>query len=139
VTLNGEQALAFVRERYAFADGDFQRARNQQIYLKAVMGTLLSRNTLTDPGKIGAAVSAISPYLKVDKALDSAYVAGLGLELRSLRTDDITFFTAPTAGTGTSPDGQSIVKLDMDELAVVQEGFRNDTLQNYSPSVQTMN
>jgi LCP family protein required for cell wall assembly len=139
VTLSGEQALAFVRERYAFADGDFQRARNQQIYLKAVMGKLLSRDTLTDPAKISATVAAISPYLKVDKALDSGYVAGLGLELRSLRTEDITFFTAPTAGTGTSPDGQSIVKLDFDELAVVQEAFRTDTLQNYTPSVQTMN
>ncbi len=138
VDLNGEEALAFVRERYAFADGDFQRARNQQIYLKAVMGKLLSRDTLTDPAKIGATVSAISPYLKVDGALDSRYVAGLGFELRSLRSDDITFFTAPTAGTGTSPDGQSIVNLDFDELATVQEAFRTDTLQNYTPSVQSM-
>ena len=138
VTLNGEEALAFVRERYAFADGDFQRARNQQIYLKAVMGKLLSRDTLTDPAKIGATVSAISPYLKVDGALDSGYVAGLGFELRSLRSDDITFFTAPTAGTGTSPDGQSIVNLDFDELATVQEAFRTDTLQNYTPQVQSM-
>ncbi len=139
VDLNGEEALAFVRERYAFADGDFQRARNQQIYLKAVMGKLLSRDTLTDPAKIGATVSAISPFLKVDGALDSRYVAGLGFELRSLRSDDITFFTAPTAGTGTSPDGQSIVNLDFDELATVQEAFRTDTLQNYTPSAQSMN
>jgi len=138
VTLSGEEALAFVRERYAFADGDFQRARNQQIYLKAVMGKLLSRDTLTDPGKISATVSAISPYLKVDESLDSGYVAGLGFELRSLRTEDITFFTVPTAGTGTSPDGQSIVNLDAEQLAVVQEAFRTDTLQNYTPEVQSI-
>lgn len=29
VTLNGVQALAFARERYAFTDGDFERGRDQ--------------------------------------------------------------------------------------------------------------
>lgn len=138
-TLNGEQALGFVRERYSFSDGDFQRARNQQAYIKAVIGKVLSADTLTDPGKISALVSSISPYLRVDERLDAGYVAGLGFELRALRGDDITFFTAPTTGTATSPDGQSIVNLDAEQMAVVQEAFRTDTLETYQPEVQTMN
>ena len=47
--LNGTEALAFVRERYAFADGDFQRARNQQAFIKAVLGKSLTAETLTNP------------------------------------------------------------------------------------------
>src|SRR5699024_7074560 len=31
-TLDGDEALSFVRERKAFTDGDYQRARNQQAY-----------------------------------------------------------------------------------------------------------
>ena len=37
INLNGEEALAFARERYAFSDGDYQRVRNQKFYLKAVI------------------------------------------------------------------------------------------------------
>jgi len=131
-TLNGEQALAFVRERYAFSDGDFQRARNQQIYIRAVLKKVLSANTLTDPGKLSATVSAIAPYLKVDEGLNSAYLGQLGLELRSIRAEDITFFTAPTAGTG-SAGGQSIVNLDWNRMPALQEAFRTDTLGSYDP------
>ena len=40
--VNGAEALAFVRERYAFADGDFPRARNQQVFIRAVLGKTLS-------------------------------------------------------------------------------------------------
>lgn len=136
--LNGEQALVFVRERHSFYDGDFQRARNQQAYLKGVLGQVLSTDTLLDPGKISGLVSAISPYLTVDDGFTPLYVAGLGVELRSLRSDDLTFFTAPTAGTGTSLDGQSIVNLDPARMPLVQEAFRTDTLHAYQPAYETI-
>jgi anionic cell wall polymer biosynthesis LytR-Cps2A-Psr (LCP) family protein len=137
-TLNGAEALAFVRERYAFADGDFQRARNQQAYLKAVIDKVLSAGTLLDPVKTNNLVSAIAPYLKVDKGFDSAYVASLILKMSSVRSGDITFFTAPTAGTGTSDDGQSIVNLDAEKMKLLQEAFRTDRLDTYQPELQTM-
>ncbi|MCP2032160.1 LCP family protein required for cell wall assembly [Okibacterium sp. HSC-33S16] len=137
-TLDGKEALAFVRERYAFFDGDFQRARNQQAYLKAVLGQVLSADTLLDPAKISGLVSAISPYLTVDDGFTPMYVAGLGVELRNLRSADLTFFTAPTAGTGTSPDGQSIVNLDPTRMPLVQEAFRTDTLDTYQPVLETI-
>ncbi|WP_234031269.1 LCP family protein [Mycetocola zhujimingii] len=135
--LDGEQALAFVRERYSFFDGDFQRARNQQAYLKGVLNQILSADTLLDPGKISGLVSAIAPYLTVDDGFTPIYVAGLGLELRDLRSADLTFFTAPTAGTGTSSDGQSIVNLDPARMPIVQEAFRTDTLHTYQPTFET--
>lgn len=37
VVLNGEQALAFARERHAFATGDFARESNQQVLIKAII------------------------------------------------------------------------------------------------------
>ena len=40
--ISGAEALQFVRERYAFADGDFQRIRNQQTFLKAFIGKFMS-------------------------------------------------------------------------------------------------
>ncbi len=59
--LNGEEALAFVRSRKQFSDGDFQRNRNQQLVLKAIAAELISRDTLTDPAKLRETVSSIAP------------------------------------------------------------------------------
>jgi len=68
--LNGEEALAFVRERKAFSDGDYQRVKNQQLFLKALMSKFLTTETLTNPVKISELVDTVSPYVSVDKSLD---------------------------------------------------------------------
>ena len=41
VPLNGEQALAFARERYAFAEGDFARQQHQQQVIRAMVTKIL--------------------------------------------------------------------------------------------------
>lgn len=46
-TLNAKQALAFVRERKSFADGDFERGRNQQRMVAAVVEKICSPAILT--------------------------------------------------------------------------------------------
>lgn len=44
---NGEQALAFCRERKQLAGGDYQRGKNQEAVLKAIIEKLLSPAVLT--------------------------------------------------------------------------------------------
>lgn len=44
--VNGSQALAFARERKSFGDGDFQRNRDQQIILEAVLKKCLSSTSI---------------------------------------------------------------------------------------------
>lgn len=44
--LNGTQALAFSRERYAFLSGDRQRGKNQQKVITAIINKALSSETL---------------------------------------------------------------------------------------------
>lgn len=130
-TLNGEQALAFVRERVSFSDGDYQRARNQQAYIKGVIGTVLSRDTLTSPGKVSDSVSAFTPYLTVNEELNSSFVGSLGFELRDVRSGDIRFFTSPTLGTGME-GSQSVVRPDWDRIDVLRGHYREDTLEQYT-------
>lgn len=49
--LNGEEALVFARERYAFAEGDRQRGNNQMAVIKGVMNKVMEdglfKNALT--------------------------------------------------------------------------------------------
>lgn len=40
--LNGEQALAFARERYAYTEGDRQRTKNQQLVLMGIVDKITS-------------------------------------------------------------------------------------------------
>ncbi len=44
--INGEEALAFSRERNSFADGDNQRVKNQQKVIEAIIKKVLNSNTL---------------------------------------------------------------------------------------------
>lgn len=128
VHLDGANALNFVRERSGFVDADYQRVRNQQAFMRAVVGRIASASTALDPGKVQSLVTAVSPHLTVDQGFDSAYVASLALELRELRAENVSFFTAPTLGTSTSADGQSIVVLDTARMDLIRDAFVNDRL-----------
>ncbi len=44
--INGTQALAFSRERYAFTAGDNQRVKNQQHVIEAIINKVLDSNTI---------------------------------------------------------------------------------------------
>ena len=44
--LNGNQALAFSRERYSFANGDNQRVKNQQQVIEAIINKVLDSKTI---------------------------------------------------------------------------------------------
>lgn len=44
--LNGEQALAFSRERHSFASGDNQRVKNQQAVIEAIIKKVLNSTTI---------------------------------------------------------------------------------------------
>lgn len=44
--INGEEALAFSRERNSFADGDNQRVKNQQKVIEAIIKKVLNSNTI---------------------------------------------------------------------------------------------
>lgn len=49
--VDGETALAFARERHAYADGDNQRVRNQQKVFKAIFKRIVSPKMITNYGK----------------------------------------------------------------------------------------
>ncbi|WP_347108247.1 LCP family protein [Paenarthrobacter sp. S56] len=130
-TLNGNEALAFVRERKSFSDGDYQRVRNQQVYLKSIISKTIAKETLTNPVTVNNMVSAVSPFVTVDKGFDAAAIGGLALSLKDLRASDTVMFTLPTLGTGTSPDGQSIVVADTAAIADIAGALSKDQLGAY--------
>ena len=62
--VDGKEALAFARERYAFTNGDFQRNRNQQIVIEGIINKISSSRTiLTSYTDI---LSAIKEYISIN-------------------------------------------------------------------------
>lgn len=55
--MDGEKALCFVRERYALPRGDFDRGKNQQRLLKAMLKKAMSPKIITNYDNILAAVA----------------------------------------------------------------------------------
>ena len=68
VLLDGEQALAFARERHAFATGDFARQEHQQEVIEAIVRTILrTRDINTFLNVLDAAGDNIQTNLSVEQ------------------------------------------------------------------------
>lgn len=131
VELDGEGALAFVRERYDLPNGDFDRAERQRDVIQAVLAKLMSRGVLTNPTMFRDAVTTLGPNFTVDSELTNDALFDLATQMRINGGEDIKSFMAPTAGFGTSSDGQSYVKVDESKLAALATAIRNDAVDEY--------
>ncbi|MGW0814036.1 LCP family protein [Streptomyces viridiviolaceus] len=96
-TIEGEQALAFVRTRHSVGlGGDLSRIEIQQQFLSSLMRKLKSNDTLTSPSKMVKLAEAGTKALTVDSKLNSiGKLKDLGLELGKLNTKNLTFTTVP--------------------------------------------
>ncbi|MGV9511231.1 LCP family protein [Streptomyces tendae] len=96
-TVEGEQALAFVRTRHSVGfGGDLSRIEIQQQFLGSLMRKLKSNDTLTSPTKMVKLAEAGTEALTVDAKLKNiGKLKDLGLELGKLDTKNLTFATVP--------------------------------------------
>ncbi|NEC35008.1 LCP family protein [Streptomyces rubrogriseus] len=96
-TVEGEEALAFVRTRHSVGfGGDLSRIELQQQFLSSLMRKLKSNDTLTSPTKMVKLAEAGTDALTVDAKLKSiGKLKDLGLELGKLDTKNLTFATVP--------------------------------------------
>ncbi|MGH3478519.1 MAG: LCP family protein, partial [Nocardioidaceae bacterium] len=129
--LEGEQALQYVRTRYGLEDGDFGRIARQQNFLRSMMGELLSEGTVTNPLKLTSAMRAITDNLTVDEDWSGGGIRDLALQLRDIRTEDVTFLTAPTAGYDTTDEGASVVLLDEKQSKALWDSIADDDIDHY--------
>ncbi|HET9655135.1 MAG TPA: LCP family protein [Kineosporiaceae bacterium] len=126
-TMNGADALNYVRQRYNLPGGDFDRVKRQQNWIRAVVAKLMSAGTLSDPFKLNNAMNALTKTLEVDNAFTFGVMKDLAVSSRNLRSDNVKFLTVPVAGTGWSPDHQqSIVNLAPAADASLWQAIRKD-------------
>jgi LCP family protein required for cell wall assembly len=130
--MNGEMALAFVRERKQLSEGDISRGKRQQAFIKALMLKGLSKDVLLNPGRLAGFVDAATSNLTVDQKLDVGEMRSEAFAMRSLRGGDIRFITAPFDGFGWSKDGQSIDLTNWAKMKELGDALRNDEMDSYN-------
>lgn len=130
--LNGEQALAFVRERYQLSEGDISRGRRQQAFIKALMLKTISVEVLTNPITLTRFVDAATENLVVDQGMTVSTMRSEAFAMRTIRSGDVVFITAPFTGFGTAPNGGSIEILDEPGIAALGKALRTDTMDEYA-------
>jgi len=129
ITVKGDEALAFVRERYELPNGDLDRAERQRLVVQAILAKAMSRDVLTDPAELTSFASGVAKNVTVDSSLSDAEIRRTALSLR-LGADDVELLQAPITGFATV-QGQSIDVVDHARLKDLGEALRDDTMSDY--------
>jgi LCP family protein required for cell wall assembly len=96
--LNGEQALAFVRTRHAFAASDLQRTKNQQKFLSALAHQVATPSTVLNPFKLYPTMSAGLDSLIVDKDMGLYDLGSMFFAMKGVNGGDGTSLNMPISG-----------------------------------------
>ncbi|MEU1133513.1 LCP family protein [Streptomyces sp. NPDC005900] len=97
-TLDGEQALAFVRTRYALPGSDLDRTKNQQKFLAALANQAATPGTVMNPFKLYPTMSAGLDTLIVDKDMGLMDVASMFWAMKGVTGGDGKSMNMPIAG-----------------------------------------
>ncbi|MGW1807678.1 LCP family protein [Streptomyces sp. NPDC002078] len=97
-TLNGQQALAFVRTRHAFAASDLQRTKNQQKFLSALAHQVATPGTVLNPFKFYPTMGAGLDSLIVDKDMSLWDLGSMFWAMKGVQGGDGVSMNMPISG-----------------------------------------
>jgi len=130
--LDGDDALAYARQRYGLPGGDFDRMQRQQNWIRAIANSALDRGVLASPTALTEFLLVASRSVAVDEGFSLDVMRDLAIGLRSVGAEDLVFITGPVTGTGRSPDGsQSVVFLDEARFRTLMEAVAEDRVGAY--------
>ncbi|MGU3409597.1 LCP family protein [Microbacterium sp. M1A1_1b] len=119
-TLQGEQALEFLRTRHGVGDGsDLGRISSQQVFLSSLLRTVKSNDTLTSPTTLYKLARAAASNMQLSQSLnDIGTMVQMGRALQDLPLDKVNFVQYPgdTGGTGVYAGKVQPTKYLADEL-----------------------
>ena len=111
-TLDGQQALEFVRQRHNLSGGDLDRTHRQQAFLASAVAKLDSEGVFGDLGKLGALLDVAHRDVVVDSGFDPlTFLRQAG----SVTAGDVSFYTLPIQGFATE-DGESVNLIDPNQV-----------------------
>ncbi|WP_433431181.1 LCP family protein [Nonomuraea sp. CA-141351] len=95
--VNGEQALGYVRTRYALGDGsDLSRIQRQQVFLTKVLEAVTDGGLLTNPAKLNSFLLASAKAVTVDDELTLDRMVEIAYSVKGLTAKELKGITVPT-------------------------------------------
>ncbi len=140
ITISGERALKYVRERKNLPGGTVDRAERQRVVLKAMLQQIVTPEVLSNPKKFGDVVNQLGKYMVTDDELTPGKMFNLASSTRLSSGNDIRLVMAPISGFSRSPKGKWIdiphevkmpemaLALQNDEMAVYYEKYKDAPL-----------
>lgn len=132
--LNGEQALAFARERHNVSGGDFGRAQAQRIIVQAIIKQVLNTPPAELPSIVGKLASSVSTDYSVTDLVSLA---------QTFQGKSLVMYSAVCPSYSLSRDGVSYVATMFDEwramMQRVDAGLDPSDTEASIPEPQTEN
>lgn len=143
-TLDGVQALKYVRTRYFDGLGDIGRMTRQQEFMSAVLRKATSTGTLLNPVKLINFFNAAIKTVTTDEELDKNDLLTLGKQLKNLSANRVRTLTVPLSNANGRVNGLGSVVIWDDVLApelftrlLNDESIIDVVLNTPSPSAST--
>ncbi len=124
--IQGDVALAFVRQRHGLANGDIDRIARQQQFIGSLANKVLSAGTLLNPIKLNGVLDVATASLQADKQLTGNDLKNLALRVRKFSSGGVIFTTVPVADINGRRNGASVVLLDDVKAEAMFTALRND-------------
>nr|WP_228495213.1 LCP family protein [Clavibacter sp. VKM Ac-2873] len=114
--IHGKEAAEFLRTRHGVGDAsDIDRISNQQVFLGALVRSVTSSGTLTNPAKVYQIARAVVENMSLSTSMDSpAAIASIALTVKDIPADRFTFVQYPSirrADQRVDPDTQAGAQL----------------------------
>ncbi|EFC79879.1 LCP family protein [Parafrankia sp. EUN1f] len=126
VHVNGEQALAFVRQRHGLPGGDLDRIHRQQQFMGAVFHKVIGGGVLKSPSKLEGLISTATGALTLDDNTDIMDLRKLATRLKGIASGGIAMQTLPTHAPGPTEGGN--------ERGEILIGGQRVSVQLYNPA-----
>ena len=122
-TLDGRDALAFVRQRYGLPRGDLDRIVRQQAYMASLVNKVLATGTLTNPSTLNKISTAVERSVIIDEDWD---IMSFATQLSNLAGGNVTFTTIPVTDVDAIGDyGESVITVDEDQVHAFMDHLLN--------------
>lgn len=126
-TLQGLEALQFLRTRHGIGDGsDLSRISNQQVFMSSLFRKVKSNGVLTNPVYLYSLASAAARNMTLSSNLtDLNVLVGMAGAFRHVSPDNMTFLQVPTMG-GLPAPNEGRVQLVQDQAQIIFDKLKND-------------
>ncbi|MBI1379320.1 MAG: LytR family transcriptional regulator [Frankiales bacterium] len=125
-TIQGAQALAYVRARYVDPTSDLGRMKRQQKFIASIVKKATSAGTLLNPVRLDSFLTAVAHSITTDSGLGKDQMLDLADRLKGTSPSNVAFETVPLGAPEKIPGIGDVLTWDKKKAAALFTALKND-------------